>query len=144
MYEKKSPTTITTTDQMTYYLMNESEILNEIKRITNEVNEILSLPSTTVVRLILNYFQWDTDALTGKFFVSLYFKQETKSLFLLFGLERFFEDPEKLFRTLNVANPSLSPSLQWNPLSPIPVQEQNPMVEVAVSGTDKGTVTCRT
>ena len=41
MYEKISPTTITTNDQMPYYLMNESEILNEIKRITNEVNEIL-------------------------------------------------------------------------------------------------------
>ncbi len=53
-------------EEMIYYLMNEDDILNEIKKIVKEVNEILGLPSTTMVRLLLNYFRWDKDTLTGK------------------------------------------------------------------------------
>ncbi len=53
-------------EEMIYYLMNEDDILKEIKKIVKEVNEILGLPSTTMVRLLLNYFRWDKDTLTGK------------------------------------------------------------------------------
>ncbi len=65
MRQKTSPTTITTNEQMTYYLMTGDEVLKEITKITRNVNEILNLPSTTLVRLILNYFRWDQDTLTG-------------------------------------------------------------------------------
>jgi len=73
MRQKISPTTITTNEQMTYYLMTEDEALKEITKITKEVNEVLGLPSTTLVRLILNYFRWDQNTLTGKIFISSFF-----------------------------------------------------------------------
>jgi len=66
MRQKISLTAITTNEQMTYYLITEEEALNEIKKTTKEVNEVLGLPSTTLVRLILNYFRWDKNTLTGK------------------------------------------------------------------------------
>jgi len=69
MRQKISPTSITTNEQMTYYFLTEDEVLKEITRIAREVNEILGLPSTTLVRLILNYFHWDKNTLTGKYFV---------------------------------------------------------------------------
>ena len=50
---------------MNYDLMNESEALQEINKTTSELNEILGLPSTTLVRLILNHFRWDKNTLTG-------------------------------------------------------------------------------
>ncbi|CAF3142256.1 unnamed protein product [Rotaria sp. Silwood2] len=122
MRQKISPTTITTNEQMTYYLITEDDVLKEITKTTKEVNEVLNLPSTTLVRLILNYFHWDKDTLT----------------------ERFFEDPDKLFQTLNVANPNLSPSLQWNPLSPACFPKHDPMLAVVEQTTDNGNVVCRT
>jgi hypothetical protein len=61
-----SKTSIMANEEMIYYLMNEDDILKEIKKIVKEVNEILGLPSTTMVRLLLNYFRWDKDTLTGK------------------------------------------------------------------------------
>ncbi len=68
MRQKISPTAITTNEQMTYYLITEDEALTEITKTTREVNEVLGLPSTTLVRLILNYFRWDKNTLTGKVF----------------------------------------------------------------------------
>ena len=65
MRQKLSPTAILSNEQMAYYLMTGEEVLTEIKKTTREVNEILGLPSTTLVRLILNYFQWDKDKLMG-------------------------------------------------------------------------------
>jgi hypothetical protein len=66
MRRKISSTTITTDEPMNYDLMNEEEALQEIKKVTEEVNEILRLPSTTLVRVILNYFRWDQNTLTGQ------------------------------------------------------------------------------
>ena len=61
-----STASILSNEEMVYYLMNEDEALKEIEKIVKEVNEILGLPSTTMVRLLLNYFHWDKDTLTGK------------------------------------------------------------------------------
>jgi hypothetical protein len=69
MRQKISPTAITTNEQMVYNLMTEDEALNEITKTATEVNEILGLPSTTLVRLILNYFRWDKNTLTGEHFI---------------------------------------------------------------------------
>jgi hypothetical protein len=66
MRQYVSKTSIMANEEMIYYLMNEDDILKEIKKIVKEVNEILGLPSTTMVRLLLNYFHWDKDTLTGK------------------------------------------------------------------------------
>lgn len=60
------------------------------------------------------------------------------------NLERFYEDPDKLFKTLNVANPNISPSLQWDPLSPGNVHVPDPMLAVTQSTTINGNLTCRT
>lgn len=60
--------------------------------------------------------------------------------FYFLDLERFYEDPDKLFQTLNVANPNLSPSLQWNPLSPACAPVSDPM-RTAI---DNPINTCRT
>jgi hypothetical protein len=65
MRQQISPAAITTNEQMTYYLMTEEEALNEMTKTIKQVNEILGLPSTTLVRLILNYFRWDKDQLAG-------------------------------------------------------------------------------
>ncbi|CAF1481348.1 unnamed protein product, partial [Adineta steineri] len=73
--QKISPTSITTNEQMVYFLLTPEEVLAEITKTTREVNEVLGLPSTTLVRLILNHFHWDKNTLT----------------------ERFYDDPEKLF-----------------------------------------------
>jgi len=42
-------------EEMIYYLMTEDDVLKEIEKVVKEVNEILGLPSTTMVRLLLNY-----------------------------------------------------------------------------------------
>ncbi|CAF3941884.1 unnamed protein product, partial [Rotaria sp. Silwood1] len=57
---------------------------------------------------------------------------------------RFYEDSDKLFQTLNVANPYLSPSLQWNPLSPAYFPVSDPMLAIAEQTTDNGNIVCRT
>jgi hypothetical protein len=57
-----------------------------------------------------------------------------------FFVERFYEDPDKLFQTLNVANPNLSPSIQWNPLSPACIPKRDPLLPT----TDNSNNTCRT
>lgn len=69
MHKKISPTAITTNEQMVYFLMTDQEALNEMTKTMKEVNEVLGLPSTTLVRLILNYFRWDKNTLTGSFFI---------------------------------------------------------------------------
>ena len=61
-----SLTSIVANEEMVYYLMSEADVLEEIKKTVKEVNEIIDLPSTTIVRLLLNYFRWDKDTLTGK------------------------------------------------------------------------------
>ena len=63
--QKISPTTILNNEQAVYYLITPAEALAEISKTTKEVNEVLGLPSTTLVRLILNYFRWDKNTLTG-------------------------------------------------------------------------------
>jgi hypothetical protein len=73
MRQKISPTAILNNEQMVYYLISEEEALNEIKKTTKEVNEVLGLPSTTLIRLILNYFQWDKNTLMGNRFIYLFF-----------------------------------------------------------------------
>lgn len=70
MRQCMSPASIMSNDQIIYYLMSEDDILNEIKKIVREVSEILGLQSTTIVRLLLNYFHWDKDTLTGISFLS--------------------------------------------------------------------------
>lgn len=65
MLKKISPAAITTNDQMGYYLMDENDATKEMRKTIQQVNEILRLPSTTLVRLILNHFQWDSNMLTG-------------------------------------------------------------------------------
>ncbi len=109
-----SPTSIMADEEMIYYLMTEDDVLKEIEKIVKEVNEILGLPSTTMVRLLLNYFHWDKDTLTGKIKIIIYSKKKS----LLFCLDRYWEDPDKLFRILNFPNPNVSPSINYNPLSP--------------------------
>ncbi|CAF3702014.1 unnamed protein product [Adineta steineri] len=120
--QKISPTSITTNEQMVYFLLTPEEVLAEITKTTKEINEVLGLPSTTLVRLILNHFHWDKNTLT----------------------ERFYDDPEEIFKILNVANPYLSPSLQWNPLSPAIGSQTDPMLFLSQQPTDNGNATCRT
>jgi hypothetical protein len=66
MRQYVSPASIMANEEVIYYLMNEDDVLNEIKKTVKEVNDILGLSSTTIVRLLLNYFHWDKDTLTGK------------------------------------------------------------------------------
>lgn len=65
MLEKESETAITSDEKMKYYLMTAEEALKEMTKTAKEVNEILGLSSTTLVRLILNHFNWDKNTLTG-------------------------------------------------------------------------------
>jgi hypothetical protein len=65
--EKISPAAITTDEIMGYYLMDENDVSNEMRKTIQQVNEILGLPSTTLVRLILNHFRWDSNMLTGTY-----------------------------------------------------------------------------
>jgi hypothetical protein len=81
MRQFKSPTSILANEEMIYYLMSEDDALKEMKKIIKEVNEILDLPSTTMVRLLLNYFHWDKDTLTGKIKILI---NQIKDLFFLY------------------------------------------------------------
>lgn len=81
MVEKESPTMIATNKKLKYSLLTTQDVLAEIKKITNEVNEILNLPSTTLVRLLLNHFKWNKDSLIG-------FVQKIESVFfILFNIK---------------------------------------------------------
>jgi hypothetical protein len=71
-----------------------------------------------------------------------YIKNKRQKNFL--DLERFYEDPEKLFQTLNVANPYMSPSTQLNPLSPAIGTVVDPMLIFNQQTTNNGNYTCRT
>ena len=66
MRQKISPTGITSNEQMTYYLMTKEEALAEMIKTIKEVNEVLSLPSSTLVRLLLNHFRWDANTVKGR------------------------------------------------------------------------------
>jgi hypothetical protein len=61
-----SSTSIISNEEIIYFLMNEDDARKEMAEIIREINEILNLPSATMVRLLLNYFHWDKDILTGK------------------------------------------------------------------------------
>jgi hypothetical protein len=61
-----STVSIMSNEEMIYYLMNEDDALTEMSKIIKDINEVLGLPSATIVRLLLNYFRWDKDILTGK------------------------------------------------------------------------------
>jgi hypothetical protein len=61
-----SSTSIISNEEIIYFLMNEDDARKEMAEIIREINEILNLPSDTMVRLLLNYFHWDKDILTGK------------------------------------------------------------------------------
>ena len=137
MIEKESETAITTNEKMKYNLLTAEEALKEMTKTAKEMNEILGLPSTTLVRLILNHFHWDKNTLTG---ISI----KKRIFYQLISLDRFYEDPEKLFCTLNVANPYLSPSLQWNPLSPAIGPSMNPVLDTTQQPTIAGNAVCRT
>lgn len=65
MRQQVSLVSIMTNDQVSYCLMNEEETLKEINKVVREVSEILGLRSAAIVRLLLNYFHWDKDTLTG-------------------------------------------------------------------------------
>lgn len=67
MRQKISPTAITSNEQMIYYLLTEEDAVKEMTKTIRDVNDILGLPSTALVRLILNYFRWDSNTLTGCF-----------------------------------------------------------------------------
>ena len=66
MRQKVSSTGILSNEPLTYYLLTEEEALAEITKTVKEVNEILNLPSATLVRLILNHFRWDKSTVTGR------------------------------------------------------------------------------
>jgi hypothetical protein len=61
-----SSTSIISNEEIIYFLMNEDDAHKEMAETIREINEILNLPSATMVRLLLNYFHWDKDILTGK------------------------------------------------------------------------------
>ena len=60
-----SSASILSNEEMIYYLMDEDDVLKEMTKTIKEINEVLDLPSVTMVRLLLNYFHWDKDILTG-------------------------------------------------------------------------------
>ena len=66
MREYVSRASITGNEEMAYYLLSRDDVLKEIAKIVNEISEILGLSSTTLVRLLLNYYHWDKTTLTGK------------------------------------------------------------------------------
>lgn len=66
MREHVSTTSIIANETMTYYLLDEDDALKDMKKVIKEISEILGLESVTTVRLLLNYFHWDKDTLTGK------------------------------------------------------------------------------
>ena len=139
MIEKVSPTAITTDETMVYYLMDERDVTEEMRRTINQVNEILGLPSTTLVRLILNHFQWDKNTLTGTCRI-----RSTECRLSFSCSDRFYDDPDRLFLKLNIANPYISPSLQWDPLSPAVDPKEDPMIAAMEAKNRTGNRQCRT
>lgn len=65
MRQHASPTSILSNESMTYHLLSAAEALGEMSKTVTQVNESLCIPSTTVVRLLLNHFHWDQATLTG-------------------------------------------------------------------------------
>ena len=61
-----STTSILANEGVIYYLMNTDEAVKQMSKTIAETNEILGLPSITMVRLLLDYFHWDKSTLTGK------------------------------------------------------------------------------
>ncbi|CAF3039456.1 unnamed protein product [Rotaria sp. Silwood2] len=118
MRQYVSSTSIITNEDVIYYLMNEDDVLKEMTKIIKEINEVLGLSSVAMARLLLNYFHWDKDTLT----------------------DRYWEDPDRLFRILNIASPNLSSTDDYNPLSPPSYVERDPLL----NSTSRELVTCKT
>ncbi|UJR26964.1 hypothetical protein I4U23_008271 [Adineta vaga] len=112
-----SPANILANEAMIYHLLSEEDALKEMKKTIREINEILGLSSTTIVRLLLNHFRWDQDTLT----------------------DRYWEDSDRLFRILKLPNPNSS-SIDYSPLSPIASNE----LDSPTSSKNPGIITCKT
>ena len=61
-----SQVSIVSNEEMTCYLLSKDDVLKEISKVVKEIGEILGLSSSTIVRLLLNYFHWDKNTLTGR------------------------------------------------------------------------------
>jgi hypothetical protein len=103
-----SPASITLKDPVTYDLMSGDDALRQMAKIVRDVNEVLGLPSTTIVRLLLNHYHWDQNVL-----IQYMYRCSN-------DLERFWEDPDRLFKQCKIPNPMSSPSVDDSPLSPQP------------------------
>ncbi|CAF0746266.1 unnamed protein product [Didymodactylos carnosus] len=106
-------------EKMVYYKLTLNDALKEMKKISNEVNEIMNLPSPTMVRLLLNNFHWDANVLT----------------------ERFYEDSSALFRKLNIVNPFPQTPVNANSQSPLSPSD-NPLLHDISQNSD--VVLCKT
>ena len=108
-----------------------------MSKIVRNISEVLGLSSTTIVRLLLNHFRWDQNVLTGRQ-RSFHLIQCMYRSFN--NLERFWDDPDRLFQQCKIPNPTSSPSADYNPLSPQPTDVQKSSTKT------KGPqlVTCRT
>ncbi|CAF3649474.1 unnamed protein product [Rotaria socialis] len=118
MRQYESSTSILTNDKMIYYLMNEDDALQDMANTIKEIKEILGLSSVTIVRLLLNHFRWDQYTLN----------------------DRYWEDPDRLFRILHLTNPNTSVKIDFNPQSPSSNVEQDP----SLKSNNRELVTCST
>lgn len=127
MIEKRSEANTTDDDVFIYYLLTNEEAFKEMDTIVREINEILGLSSVSLVRMILNKFQWDKHTLTGEKIIQLLDLSLKLKIFSRCKLEQFYENPDRIFEILKVPNPYISPSLQWDPRSPgiFPVVESS-------------------
>ena len=66
MRQKVSVISIYSKETAIYYLLDSNDAFNEMSKIVKETSEILGLSSLTIVRILLNYFRWDQNILTGK------------------------------------------------------------------------------
>lgn len=123
MRQYVSRVSIVGNEEIVFYLLSKDDVLKEISKVVKEISEVLGLPSSTLVRLLLNYFHWDKNTLTGTVKKNFSAKENPSSL----SLDRYWEDPDRLFQTLKLPNPNASPSISYNPLSPPTDSEQNPL-----------------
>lgn len=65
MREFTSNTSIVSKEKIKYWLMDGEDILKEINRTVSQVKDLLGLQSSTLTRILLNHYHWDTQLLTG-------------------------------------------------------------------------------
>lgn len=122
-----SQASITSNDEVTYDLMSEDDAFREMSKIVRNINEVLGLSSTTIVRLLLNHFRWDPNVLTGR-------QKNFRLIYCMYRcldyLERYWEDPDRLFQQCKIPNPMSSPSVDYNPLSPQPTDVQKSSTKI--------------